>query len=121
MSTKLTMNRVSAERLGKRAEIYAASFLLFKGYRLLAIRFKTGLGEVDLIAAKGDLISFIEVKARRTLAEAVDAVSLESQQRISNAADIWISRQPNSSHLSIRFDIIAICPWRWPKHLKDAF
>lgn len=113
--------RVAAERLGKRAEWFAALALLLKGYRIVARRYKTRAGEIDLIARKGDLVAMIEVKARPSVREAVDAVSYTSQRRINNAADHWHAKQPDATKLSIRFDIIAVCPRKWPVHLENAF
>ena len=73
------------------------------------------------MARKGDLIAFVEVKARPSATEAIDAVSFEAQRRIANAADIWIGRQKDASRLSWRFDIVAVPPLRWPIHFEDAF
>ncbi len=116
-----TQKRKQAERLGKRAEWRAVLALLCKGYRIIGMRYKTKLGEIDLIARKGDLIIMVEVKARKTVREAVDAVSLSARRRINDAADLWLGKQRNAHKLSIRFDIIAVVPWRWPTHFKDAF
>ncbi len=113
--------RIAAERLGKRAEWFAAFALRVKGYRIVARRYKTKSGEIDLIARKGDLVAMVEVKARPTVQEAVDAVTYASQRRINNAADHWHAKQPDATKLSIRFDIIAVCPRKWPVHLEDAF
>lgn len=110
-----------AYRKGFWAEFLAAWFLRFKGYRVLHMRYKTGSGEIDIIARKRKLIAFVEVKARANVQSAVDAVSYSSQQRISNAADIWLSKQRDANELSLRFDIIAIAPRKLPVHLKDAF
>lgn len=103
------------------AEFVAAWYLRLKGYRILQMRYKTGSGEIDIIAKKRDLIALVEVKARNNVQSAVDAVSYSAQQRISNAADIWLSRQKQSGSYSLRFDIIAIQPWKIPVHLEDAF
>ena len=116
-----TDKRRRAQRRGHLAEWKAAIALICKGYRILALRHKTKLGEIDLIARKGDLIAIVEVKARPTLAEAVDSVSESSKRRIHNAADLWLGKQRDGARLSIRFDIIAVCPWQWPKHIEDAF
>ncbi len=113
--------RIAAERLGKRAEWVAAFALRVKGYRIVARRYKTKAGEIDLIARKGDLVAMVEVKARPTVQAAVDAVTYASQRRINNAADHWHAKQPDATKLSIRFDIIAVCPRKWPVHLEDAF
>lgn len=113
--------RAAAERLGKRAEWFAAFALVVKGYRIIARRYKTKAGEIDLIARKGELIAMVEVKARPSVQEAVDAVTYASQRRINNAADLWHAKQADATQLSIRFDIVAVCPRKWPVHLKDAF
>lgn len=113
--------RKQAERRGRRAELLAAAMLVFKGYRISEMRYKTRLGEIDLIARKGDLAVMVEVKARNSVMEAVDAVSHTARKRINDAADLWLGRQPDAHMLSIRFDIVAVIPWRWPVHFKDAF
>jgi putative endonuclease len=68
-----------------------------------------------------NLIAIVEVKSRRDLAAALNAVSHSSQQRIANATDIWLARQPDYGEISIRFDIIAVVPGKWPKHFPGAF
>ncbi|MGI9352781.1 MAG: YraN family protein [Rhizobiaceae bacterium] len=113
--------RRKAHRKGHWAEWKAAAALFFKGYRIVAIRYKTTLGEIDLIARKGDLAVMVEVKARATIQQAVDAINATTRQRINDAADLWLARQKNSDRISIRFDIIAVCPGKWPAHFKDAF
>ncbi|WP_299865253.1 YraN family protein [uncultured Hoeflea sp.] len=110
-----------SERKGHRAEWLAALALILKGYRIAGFRYRTPLGEIDLVARKGDLIAFVEVKARRDLTAGVDAVSYASQRRIAAAGEIFIGKQPDSTRLSWRHDIVVVSPWRWPVHLKDAF
>ncbi len=106
---------------GVRAEKWAAWWLRFKGFRILEVRFRTKCGEVDLIARRGNLVLIVEVKARSTLAEAIAAVSLVNERRIEAATDIWLARQKDYSLLSIRFDLIAILPWRFPYHIPAFF
>ena len=113
--------RKQAQRRGHWAEWKAAAFLTLKGYRIVSIRDKTKLGEVDLIARKGDLAVMVEVKARATVDQAVDAVTHTARRRINDAADLWLAKQRDSDRLSIRYDIIAVCPWKLPVHFKDAF
>ena len=113
--------RQKAERRGRLSEWLAALYLLFRGYRILAIRYRSTAGEVDIIARSGDLVCFIEVKARGDMQGAVDAVSRLAQGRIRASADLWLSRQPDRDQLSQRFDIIAVLPWRLPRHFPDAF
>ncbi|NKJ04980.1 YraN family protein [Rhizobium sp. SG741] len=115
------LKRRKAWRRGHVAEYLAAVFLLFKGYRILAVRHRTKLGEIDIVARKGDLAVFVEVKSRRGAQEAIDAVSFSSQKRIRAASDLWLARQPDFARLSQRYDIVAMLPGRWPRHFPDAF
>ena len=114
-------SRQRAFKKGIWSERVAALVLRLKGYRILARRFRCRAGEIDLIGAKRDLIVFVEVKARHTPREAVDAVGFEHQNRIRNAADFWIARQRDLSGYSFRFDIIAVTPFRWPEQFENAF
>ena len=116
-----TQARRRALARGRTGEWRAALALFVKGYRIVGRNFRTRLGEIDIIARKGDLIVFVEVKARPDAAEAADAVTFEAQRRIANAAELWIARQPDSGRLSWRFDIVAVLPGRWPIHFEDAF
>lgn len=113
--------RLRALRRGHMAEYLAALYLLAKGYRIEAIRFRTPLGEIDIVARRGDLVAFIEVKARRELAGALFAVTGEAQRRIRAAGDLWLARQADAHRLSLRYDIVAVLPWRLPRHFEDAF
>ena len=115
------LKRQKAWRRGHVAEYLAAAFLMLKGYRILAIRHRTKLGEIDIVARKGDLAVFVEVKSRRGAQEAIDAVSFSSQNRIRAASDLWLARQPDFARLSQRYDIVAMLPGRWPQHFPDAF
>ncbi|MBB3388742.1 putative endonuclease [Rhizobium sp. BK275] len=116
-----TLRRRKALRRGWAAEYIAAIFLMLKGYRILALRYKTKLGEIDIVARKGDLAIFVEVKARADEMGAVDAVSYASQKRIRAASDLWLARQQDYAQLSQRYDIVAILPGKLPRHFPDAF
>jgi putative endonuclease len=96
-------------------------YLLARGYRILAMRYRVRAGEVDIIARRGEVIAFVEVKARRDLMAAIDAVTFTSQNRIRAAGDHWLARQPDAARLSRRYDIVAIVPWKWPRHIEGAF
>jgi len=113
--------RFRAYRKGHRGERLAALALMLKGYRILARRHRTKLGEIDLIARRGDLVLIVEVKARPTLTEAMEALSRISERRIEAAADLWLARQPDYGRLSVRFDMIAVLPRRWPVHVENVF
>ena len=113
--------RVAAFRMGLSAETRAAAFLMAKGYRILAKRFRTPYGEIDIVARKRNLIAFIEVKARANLDDAAYAVTQRQQQRIIDAAQGWLMAHPEHAEFELRFDAILIAPRRLPRHLLAAF
>ena len=113
--------RLKAERAGRLAEWAALWSLRLKGYRLLASRFRSPVGEVDLVMRKGSVTAFIEVKARPTRDAAVGSVTSWQSKRISAAARMWMSRDPKAAAQSCRFDIVAVTPYHWPHHIENAF
>lgn len=113
--------RVAAFQTGISAESRAAAYLMAKGYRILAKRFRTRHGEIDLVARKRNLLVFIEVKARASLDEAAYAVTPRQQQRIINAAQGWLVAHPEHAEFDMRFDAMLIAPKRLPRHLLAAF
>lgn len=113
--------RRRAESLGLAAETRAAWMLRLSLHSILARRFRCGAGEIDLIAARGRTLVFVEVKARATLAAAVEAVTPHARARILAAADAFVARNPAYADHDRRFDIVAVLPRRWPRHLRDAF
>lgn len=114
-------DRLAAYRQGNRAEWLACMALRLKGYRILARNFRTKSGEIDIIARRGDLVAIVEVKARGSLIAAMEAISATSQRRIEAAADQWWARQPDHARLSMRFDMVAVLPRRWPVHVENIF
>lgn len=113
--------RQRARRYGIVTEHLAAIALRMKGYRILARNFRSPMGEIDILARRGNVIAVVEVKARNDIRSAVDAVGFNSRQRIARAARSWLSGRPDATELSLRFDIVAVVPWRWPVHLENAF
>src|SRR6187397_3640091 len=113
--------RVAAFRTGISAEARAAAYLMAKGYRILAKRFRTPHGEIDIVARRRNLIAFVEVKARATLDDAAFAVTPRQQQRIIDAAQGWLMAHPEHAEFELRFDAILIAPRRLPRHLLAAF
>ena len=109
------------ERRGRWAEGLAVLALRLKGYRLLARRFKSGPGEVDLIMRRGDVTAFIEVKVRSTADLAIEAVTDFQTRRIAAAARLWMAKDPKAALGICRFDIVAVSPYQWPKHIPNAF
>lgn len=113
--------RVEAFRTGLSAESRAAAFLIAKGYRILARRFRTPHGEIDIVARRRTTVAFVEVKARESLDEAAYAVTPRQQARIIAAAQVWLMAHPDHESYDLRFDAMLIAPRRLPRHLVAAF
>jgi putative endonuclease len=105
---------------GMVAEWMAIVWLFLHGYRILRRRYRSKHGEIDIIARRGDMLIFVEVKARRSHTAALESVSPRQMIRIERAASAFASRGAYV-HLGIRFDVITCVPWRLPRHLKDAW
>jgi putative endonuclease len=114
-------DRVEAFRLGLSAESRAAMFLIAKGYRILARRFKTPLGEIDIVARRRRALVFVEVKARETSGDAAESVTARGKQRIVAAAEMWLARNPADAQAEIRFDVVLVTPGKLPQHIPNAF
>lgn len=106
---------------GRRAEWLAALALMCKGYRIVARRYRTRVGEIDLIARRGRLVLMVEVKCRPALIDAMHAINSVTERRIEAAADHWLAQQRDHASLAIRFDLIAVLPGRWPVHVPRAW
>ena len=113
--------RVAAFATGLSAESRAAALLLAKGYRILARRFRTPHGEIDIVARKRSLLAFVEVKARASLDEAAYAVTPRNQRRIIDTAQAWLMTHPEHADFDLRFDVVLIAPRHLPRHLLAAF
>lgn len=111
----------AAHRLGHRAESLCRFALQLKLYRIIEMRYKTSMGEIDIIAARGRSLVFIEVKARNDNASALQAVSTRQQIRLSRAAMSFLAHHPHYAQYNLRFDVMTIAPWQWPRHIKHAF
>src|SRR6516162_10959149 len=96
--------RVAAFHTGLSAETRAAAYLMAKGYRILAKRFRTPHGEIDIVARRRNLLAFIEVKARASLDEAAYAITARQQARIIAAAQAWLMAHPEHAEFEFRFD-----------------
>ncbi|MGA7790754.1 MAG: YraN family protein [Xanthobacteraceae bacterium] len=113
--------RVEAFRLGLSAESRAAMFLIAKAYRIVARRWRTPFGEIDIVARRRRALVFVEVKARDTIDAALEAVSQRSKSRIVDAAQFWLAQHPGDVSAEIRFDVIAVAPGKMPRHIANAF
>jgi putative endonuclease len=113
--------RVAAFRLGISAESRAATYLMAKGYRIVARRWKSSVGEVDIVARRKQLLVFVEVKARDRLDDAAECLTPRQQRRIAAAAAAWLAEHPEDAASDIRFDAVLVAPGRLPRHIQAAF
>lgn len=120
-ATRSAAERRRAYRAGHVAEWIAAAALIAKGYRILARRYAAHGGEIDLIARRGRVLAFIEVKARVTADDAQAAIGAMKEARFSRAVDAWLQRNEWATDHVLRADAILIAPRRWPRHVENAF
>lgn len=113
--------RRDAEQRGRLAERLCRWHLRLKGYRILAQRYRTPVGEIDLIARRGRVVVAVEVKARGRWSNAADAVQPRQRRRIARALAAFIAGHPELAAFDLRFDVMLVIPRRWPRHLADAW
>lgn len=104
--------RARAERSGRRAEALAAWAYRLKGFEIMDRRFKAAGGELDLVARKGPLLVFVEVKRRAAADDALFAVTYKNRRRIEQAVKSWLARHPRLAQSDVRFDIAAVTGWK---------
>ena len=112
---------VKARLAGRRAEWIAALLLMAKGYRILGMRLRTPQAEIDLAAQRGGVLAIVEVKRRRTLEEALLAVSPSQRNRLRRAGGALAARLSRNKPVVVRLDLVALAPGRWPRHIADAW
>lgn len=106
--------------LGVIAEYIIALLYILKFYKILHMRYKTHVGEIDLIAVRNNQIVFIEVKARK-LGIYEDIVSITQRQRISRTAELFIARNLKYANYDLRFDLAVVTPYRFPLIIQNAW
>jgi putative endonuclease len=112
--------RQAAFRAGISAESRAAAYLTGLGYAIVARRFKSPVGEVDIVARRGAELVFVEVKARRRLDDAAFSVTPRQQKRIVAAAEAWLAGHPDDGSCEIGFDVILVAR-NGTRHITAAF
>lgn len=110
-----------AWRYGRFAEALAAWHLRARGYRIVSRGFRSAAGEIDIVARRGQVLAFVEVKARRELMAAAESLGPRQAGRIARAASAYLQSRPALAVLDQRFDVMLVRPWRLPVHLKDAW
>ena len=121
MSESARAGRRRAYRAGRGAEILCAWLLRCKGYRIVARRYRSPVGEIDIIARRGEALAAIEVKVRASLAEAAESITPRQRERIIRAASQFLADHDRMAGLTVRFDSMLVVPWRWPVHMRDAW
>ena len=116
MSQVRTARGTAARLSGRRGEVLAAVLLLAKGYRL-----KTPQGEIDILALRGRTLVVVEVKRRTSLLAALEAVTFDQRERLRRAGANLAARRPQLVGASVRLDLVALAPGRFPVHIPDAW
>ncbi|MGZ9087084.1 MAG: YraN family protein [Rhodoplanes sp.] len=119
MTGRIRQTRRRARRFGRIAEACCAGLLRLKGFRIIARDFKAPVGEIDIIARKGRLLAFIEVKARHPATEEV--LTARQRKRIIRAAEAFMMTRPDLAGLDLSFDLMLVDRWRRPRHLVGAW
>ena len=114
-----------AHRRGHLAETLCLIRLWLTGWRVISHRLTakrgTGLGEIDIIARRGRVLAFIEVKARGRDAEALESINPAQRQRIQNSAASFLARHPEFNQCDVRFDAMVVTGRFWPGRIADAW
>jgi putative endonuclease len=113
--------RQVAFRFGLSAESRAAAYLIVKGHRIVARRWRSPVGEIDIVARRRNTLVFVEVKARGELDAAAEAILPRQQRRIIAAAEAWLASHPDDINSDIRFDVVLVAPKSLPRHIMAAF
>src|SRR5205809_8091319 len=112
--------RRQAHRLGHAAEWRAVWRLRLAGYSILARRYKTRLGEIDIVARRGGILAFVEVKARTDFEKAGFSLHTRQFGRVARAASLFLAHHPRYAAHSVRFDALLVVRL-WPRHLPDVW
>jgi len=117
----MVSSKQKSYRNGIWAERFACLYLMLKGYRILGRRYKTPVGEVDIVALRAGTLAMVEVKLRKDLSTAVDALGYKGRDRIIKAALHYIASHPRYQDYGLRFDLIAISSSLKIRHLDNAW
>jgi putative endonuclease len=114
------MKRQAAEARGHRGENIAAWWLRLHGWRIIGRRVRVVVGEVDLVARRGRMIAFVEVKARKSAEELDTSLDAYRLRRVAAAANALAARYAKNGE-DIRIDAILVAPWCWPRHMVNIW
>ena len=100
-------------------EFAAILLLLCKGYRILKHRYKLSGGEIDIIAKRGNKISFVEVKTRKSEEKCQIAITPQQLYRIRNVSQVFLKRNPKYLNCDLSYDVIFVADWHLPRHIEN--
>jgi len=112
-------------RQGRQAEDAACRYLKRQGYHVIDRNCRLGRGELDIVALKGDILVFVEVKAHRKRAFSLQAMHQDKQERVVSAAQAWLGLHPQYASYQCRFDLLMVVPAKLPlmpqsmEHMRD--
>ncbi len=112
---------LTSYKKGLIAEKFAKGYFILKGYKILDERFKTPLGEIDLIISKKELLVFVEVKLRQSIEKAKESIHARNQQRVYSAAELYLQKHPEYNNFEMRFDALVLAPCSVPQHIENAW
>ena len=121
MKATRAIRGAAARRSGRQGEVWAALWLMLKGYRILGFRLRTPLAEIDLLAIRGRTLAVVEVKRRTDLLAALEAVSFDQRERLRRAGAALAAQRPSLMGAAVRLDLMALAPRRLPMHIPDAW
>lgn len=121
MTRRSRQDRQQARQRGIAAETLCLWLLRLKGYRILARDLRTPVGEIDIVARRGNTLVAVEVKRRETLEDAADAIGRDQRRRILRALGWFAQRQPDGERLELRFDAMLLDGGLLPHHIRDAW
>lgn len=113
--------KIKSYKFGIVAEYIVILYLTFKFYKIIHSRYRSKAGEIDIIAQKGRLIIFIEVKARKNKRGIFEVLSKSQQQRIIRSSELFMAQNRKFTGYDMRFDLIVITPGLFIKHIKNAW
>lgn len=107
-----------AHRQGHAAEWIAAAWLMLRGYQILGFRLRSRVGEIDILARRGDVLAVVEVKRRATIEAAVNALTSDQRERLLAAGRSVQKGRPGLAGLSLQIDVLALAPGSIPRHVR---
>jgi len=114
------LKRQRAEQRGREGETRAALWLQMKGWRILARRRKTPLGEIDLIARRGGTVAFVEVKWRKSADQLDFAIDEYRLRRVAAAVEA-VAHEYARNGEDVSIDVILLAPGSFPRHIVNAW